>query len=80
MKIRDRDLEATVYHNLRVLLEERDRSKFEKLLEATTEQLSHNESTKSFCEYFQNHYVGQWAACYRQGSLINTNMYVVTVL
>ena len=79
MKIRDRDIEATVYHNLRVLLEERDRSKFEKLLEATTEQLSHNESTKSFSEYFQNNYVGrkeQWAACYRQGSMINTNMYV----
>ena len=78
-QIRDRNLEVTVYHNLRVLLEERDKSRFDKLLEATMEQLSHNECTRSFKDYFEKHYVRrkeQWAACYRQGSMINTNMYV----
>lgn len=78
-KVGNQTLEATLYHNLRVLLEERDVNQFEKLLKATSDDLSQNENTKSFGEYFQTHYVlrkEQWAACYRKGSTINTNMHV----
>ena len=34
-QLRNRELEATLYHNLRVLLEETDRIKFEDLLSQT---------------------------------------------
>lgn len=77
--LKDIDLEATVYHNLRVLLEECDIQTFESLLESTITNLDKNKSTQGFGKYFSEHYVKrkeQWAACYRKGSCINTNMYV----
>ena len=74
-----RQLQATIYHNLRVLLEETDTATFETLLHATLQNLSTSKDTQGFRKYFVQYYVRrkeQWAACYRTGSLINTNMYV----
>ena len=68
-QVKDREMQATVYHNLRVLLEETDQKKFELLLNETMEQLKKSSTTASFGDYFQAHYAknkDQWAACYRK--------------
>lgn len=75
----DNQVKVTIYHNLRVLLEETDINKFETLLEKTLLNLESSTSTASFANYFRTYYgkrKEQWAGCYRKGSLINTNMYV----
>ena len=78
-QLKDSELEATVYHNLRVLLEETDHHKFELLLDQTTKELTKSSTTASFGKYFATHYANnkeQWAACYRKDAFLNTNMYV----
>ena len=68
-----------VYHNLRVLLEETDESKFEWLLLETQKQMSKSTQTEEFLKYFNAYYTTrkrEWALCYRRSSHINTNMYV----
>ena len=78
-KITDKEIGALTYYNLRVLMEETDKSKFEELLRKTLEQLKSSNTTQDFFAYFMKYYVDrkeQWAACYRIKSGINTNMYV----
>ena len=67
--IKDKQTQVAVYHNLRVLLEEKDIQKFQILLTKTIQQLQLNDETYVYRKQ-------QWARCYRQGSFINTNMYV----
>ena len=77
--IEKRQFQATVYHNLRVLLEETDSNTFESLLKATMEQLQTNSVTQTFGAYFSQYYVqnmAEWAKWYRRNAAINTNMYV----
>ena len=77
--IDNRELQAAVYHNLRVLLEETDCDKFEVLLTETVKQLQEGTSTETFAEYFVQHYVAnkkEWAVCYRKYAGLNTIMYV----
>ena len=79
LSIKDQKLSQTVYHNLRVLLEETDKEKFEVLLKQTQAQLKSSAKTMNFAEYFTTYYAArksQWAACYRKGAQLNTNMYV----
>ena len=79
LSLKDQELSQTVYHNLRVLLEETNEKKFEHLLKETQKQLSRSPSTSQFYDYFNTYYIprkSQWAACYRKGSQQNTNMYV----
>ena len=76
--IRNDELKVTVYHTLRLLLEETDKEKYELLLDRTINELNKSQETESFANYFQ-YYVNrkeQWAACYRLNAGINTNMYV----
>ena len=78
-QLKDKALEATVYHNLRLLLEETNKDNFEALLDQTITELSSSSSTIEFAKYFVMHYSHkkeQWAACYRKDAFINTNMYV----
>ena len=78
-QVTDTGLQAMVYHNLRVLLEETNKEKFEVLLNETIQQLSSSKATEQFAKYFITHYVAtkeQWAACYRIDASVNTNMYV----
>ena len=77
--IQSKEVQATVYHSLRVLLDETDCDTFELLLKATAEQLHANATTQAFAAYFNQYYVKhktEWAACYRKGAGLNTNMYV----
>ena len=78
-QLRNSELEATLYHNLRVLLEETDTKTFEDLLCQTLNELNASRITADFGKYFETHYANtkeQWAACYRKYAFINTNMYV----
>ena len=78
-KVQDKQVAAAVYHNLRVLMEEPDKDEFEELIQETAEQLKATDETDEFEKYFTKFYLSrkeQWAACYRTGSRINSNMYV----
>lgn len=78
-ELEDRSLQAQVYHNLRVLLEEPNKSKFQQLLDETITQLLKSKETEKFGKYFYSHYAStkeQWAACYQADASVNTNMYV----
>ena len=77
--IKDKDIAAKVYHNLRVLMEETDIDTFTTMLQKTTVQLVQSDKTKEFAKYFETYYrkrAEQWAACHRRTAYINTNMYV----
>ena len=73
----DKEMKVEVYHMLRVLLMERDESKFNLLLQQVLSYLE--EKCPRFYEYMQRTYikrVTQWATCYRVFTPINTNMFV----
>ena len=77
--IENKEIQATVYHNLRVLLEETECSTFELLLKATLKQLETHATTINFATYFKKYYEQnkkEWASCYRRNAGINTNMYI----
>ena len=68
-QLKDSDLQAKVYHNLRVLLEETDCHRFELLLDETVRQLNKLSTTANFGKYFQTYYANnkeQWAGCYHK--------------
>lgn len=54
-QLKNSELEALVYHNLRVLLEESDDRKFELLLNQTITELNKSPTTASFGKYFEAH-------------------------
>ena len=66
-----------IYHHLRILLEEKDITRLNILLQQFLSFLHKDQSI--FLAYFQNEYVPhieEWAYAYRYGAEINTNMYV----
>ena len=79
LSLKSQELSQTIYHNLRVLLEETNEEKFEHLLKDTQTQLAKSPAASKFSDYFIKYYIPrkcQWAVCYRKGSRLNTNMYV----
>ena len=78
-KIADKKIQIDVYHTLRVLLDERDSDKFNKLLDNGLVRWKTDVRTVDFCTYFIREYsksYKQWAQCYRKKACINTNMYL----
>ena len=78
-KFTNSKLKVTLYHNVRVLLEETDVDMFELLLERTIQNLKDSNVTFGFAHYFEKNYVKrkeEWAACHRKEYLVNINMYV----
>ena len=78
-QFKDDHTKVTIYHNLRLLLEETDINKFNIMLHQTLLNLRQSSTTVDFANYFERHYcrrTEQWAACFRKSSLVNTNMYV----
>ena len=75
--IKDHESKVNIYHQLCVLLSERDEAKFRVILQ---EFLTYTENHHyEFHKYFKNHYckrVHQWATCYRHYAAVNTNMFV----
>ena len=65
-----------IYHQLRVLLQQRDKSASLVSLQQIMSYL--HENYEEFHKYFNTHYVPHikhWATCYRVGTIINTNMF-----
>jgi hypothetical protein len=63
-KVKDKEMQQRVYHNVRVLMEETDVMVFEQLLQRTVQQFKSSKQTKDFGDYFEKHYVQrkqQWA-------------------
>ena len=61
-----------IYHQLRVLLQERDESEFMIGLQRTMTYL--NDRYEDFYKYFNMYYVPhikEWATCYRVGTIVN---------
>lgn len=78
-KIQIQEKRALVYKGLRILLQETNVDKFDKLAEGFLVDTYGDDDTKEFASYFDNFYmkrVSEWAYCYRKASFINTNMYV----
>ena len=72
------ELQVTVYHTLRVLMEETDTGNFTTLLQSCLSNWKTVPEMTNFYRYFHQHYASrhkQWATCYRKQSHINTNMY-----
>ena len=74
-----KEKQAEVYHHLRVLLGEADVGLFQLRLQQFISWLldSKDNEMSKFLEYFQREHVKrveQWAPCYRDSSLVNTNM------
>ena len=81
--IKDKEIAALVYHNVRVLLEGTNIGTFTTMLTNTLGQLMDFPETEEFCKYFSSHYAKrakEWAACYRRAANINTNMYIESTL
>ena len=75
--IDEKEARITIYHHLRILLEEKDIAKLNILVQQFLSFLNHDHST--FLAYFQTEYaphIEEWAYAYRYGAEINTNMYV----
>lgn len=65
-----------IYHQLRVLLQQRSRSDFMARLQQLISYL--HEKHEGFHKYFNTQYVPhvqEWATCYRVGTIVNTNMF-----
>ena len=77
-KLTDTQLRVTIYHNLRVLLEETDERMFEVLLEKTVQNLKDSDTTCEFAEYFECYIKRkeEWEVWYQKRIFNNTNMYV----
>ncbi|VEN58512.1 unnamed protein product [Callosobruchus maculatus] len=70
---------ADIYKTLRILLQIQDIDKFVNYLQIFLNDLSVNENTAEFAEYFKKYYVKRvemWAYCHRKFLDINTNMYL----
>lgn len=79
-KIRgDQEVKASVYKQLRCLMESKETDNFNELLLQVVNNLLNNDSTREFGKYFAEHYSKRpklWAFCYRKGLGINTNMFL----
>ena len=77
--IRNLEKREKVIDDLFLLSREVDKLTFDKLLEIFISNFSSDFETQNFLNYFVKNYNGrkeQWAACYRIGANINTNMAV----
>jgi hypothetical protein len=76
--ISDCQLRAKTYGLLCLLRTELDESKFRQMLDSFIKKVTTDEDTKQFGAYFEKYYANKsllWAACFRQHSYINTNMF-----
>ncbi len=74
--IPNRNKQTEVYHQLRLLLSECDKSKFHLMLQQFLTYISTHE--KKFFLYFQSFYTtrfDQWASAFRSRTTVNTNMF-----
>ena len=77
-KVKDLEIYANIYKQLRTLLEQTNIDIFNQYLTSFTKMLTRSHVTKRFGDYFLEHWILKketWAYCYRVGLGINTNMF-----
>lgn len=78
-KISDTEVRDSIFKMLTTIREETEPEKFEQMLTEFLSTLEASSGTAAFLEHFQRTYANrpkQWAACYRRGAGINTNMFL----
>ncbi|XP_050309168.1 uncharacterized protein LOC126745382 isoform X2 [Anthonomus grandis grandis] len=78
-KINTKEKQAFIYKNLRAVLEERDVTTFNILINKLYTMLLEDPDTMEFANYFNKYYmccVECWAYCHRLGAGLNTNMHL----
>ena len=76
--IKTEEDQVSIYHTLRVLMEEMEEQKFYSLLESFLSSIQSDKAFEKCSDYFDAKYgrrYEQWAFCYRKRAGINTNMY-----
>lgn len=79
MAIKDKSKQPQIYKMLCTLRQEPDSTKFNEFLIGFMDILSRDSDLRLFKDYFEKQYMSRcfvWAACFRVGSGINTNMYL----
>ncbi|XP_050311306.1 uncharacterized protein LOC126746925 [Anthonomus grandis grandis] len=74
-----REKQVAVYKKLRTLLQETDKNAFSTMISAFLTNLSEDQDTTDFANYFEKYYtqnIASWAYCYRMDTGINTNMHI----
>ena len=77
-KIKDREIETTIYLQLRIVMEQQNVSLFDEYLNTLVKRLESSGTTKSFADYFKSQWLPhrqQWGHCFRMGDGINCNMF-----
>jgi len=78
-KVKPKEKQAEVYKIIRTLLHEQDTKAFENIFESAINQMSADEQTYEFANYFESQYgncVKSWAYCHRIHAGINTNIHI----
>ncbi|XP_008188185.1 uncharacterized protein LOC103310726 [Acyrthosiphon pisum] len=78
-KVKLKEKQAEVYKIIRTLLHEQDAKAFENIFESAINQMSADEQTCEFANYFVSqygNYVQSWAYCHRIHAGVNTNMHI----
>lgn len=78
-KVKSKEKQAEVYKIIRTLLHEKDAKAFENICESAINQMSADEQTCEFANYFVSQYgncVQSWAYCHRIHAGVNTNMHI----
>lgn len=79
IKIKSKEKQTEVYKILRTLLHEQDIKAFEIMFGSAISQMSADNETSDFANYFVSHYgncVQSWAYCHRVHAGVNTNMHI----
>ena len=77
-RINEQELQISVYHTLRVLVEEQNTETFHKLMDGAIKQWQGNPKLEVFYKYFSHEYLhrpSQWAQSYRRKAGVNANMF-----
>ena len=78
-RINEQELQISVYHTLRVIVEEQNTETFHTLMDGAIKQWQGNPKLEVFYKYFSREYLhrpSQWAQSYRRKAGVNTNMFV----
>jgi len=78
-KVKPKEKQAEVYKIIRTLLHEKDTKAFENIFVSAISQISVDEQTNEFANYFVSHYgncVQSWAMGHRIHAGVNTNMHI----
>ena len=78
-KIKEKELQSTIYQTIRALMELRNKDKFDEKLRQFLEAAKEDRKTVDFATYFEREYARRpelWAYCHRFGLKVHHNMHL----